>query len=67
MEFCIQCLGTGERKKCTCHDVVNGRDARCQDFEKIPCIHCQGSGVKPTWESQLYVRPDIDNDFGVYK
>lgn len=65
MEFCVHCLGTGEDKKCTCHDVRKGRDSRCQTFTDIPCIHCQGTGNKPTWASQ--VRPDIDNDFGVYK
>jgi len=67
MELCIHCLGTGKEKICTCCHVVNGRNSRCQSFDTSNCMHCQGSGVKPTWESQLYVRPDIDNDFGVYK
>jgi hypothetical protein len=67
MEFCLHCLGTGKEKICTCCHVSNGRTSRCQSFKTSTCFHCGGSGEKPTWESQLYMRPDIDNDFGVYK
>jgi hypothetical protein len=67
MSNCITCLGTGEQKKCTCHDVINGRESRCQSFEKIRCWTCGGSGEQPTWGNQLVVRPDIDNSFAMYK
>ena len=65
--ICPHCCGKGREKVCKCHHVVNGRDARCQRFEEHTCIVCGGSGKTPTWDDQLTVRPDIDNEFAVYK
>jgi len=67
MSKCHTCLGTGKQKKCVCHDVINGHSARCQSFEDISCWTCDGSGEQPTWDNQLVVRPDIDNEFAMYK